>query len=73
MAAWRIVQPGLPAIQWIVVAVTDEGAYAGVVKLLQTGDEPVLCAEATVRAVVDVSCDHQRIHSLGMHRSMMFV
>ncbi len=65
MAAWRIVQPRLPAVEWIVVAVADEGAYAGIVKLLQTGDEPVLSAEAAVRAVVDVSGDQQCVHSLG--------
>ena len=65
VTGWRIGQPRLPAVKGVVVAMADEGAYAGIVKLLQTGDEPVLCSEAAVRAVVDVPGDQQRVHSLG--------
>ena len=46
------------------VAVTDEGAYAGIVQPFQAIDELELRAEAPISRVVDVARDEQRVRPL---------
>ena len=63
-APCRQVQAGLPAVQWVMVAVADEGAYTGPVELRQPIDEAQLGPQAPVRSVIDVAGDQQGIHLL---------
>ena len=58
------VQPGLPAVQRVVVAVADERAYAGGVQSPQPVDELQLRTQAAVGAVVHVARHQQRVHPL---------
>ena len=60
--ARRIVQPRLPTVERIVVAVADERTYAGLVQPLQALDELELRAQAPIGGVVHVTRDEQRVH-----------
>ena len=62
--AWRIVEPRLPAVERIMVAVTDERAYPGIVEPFQAIDELELRAEAPICRIVHVAGDEQRVHAL---------
>ena len=62
--ARRIVQRCLPAVERIVVAMTDERAYPGIVEPFQTIDELELRAEAPICRIVHVAGDEQRVHAL---------
>ncbi len=59
-ARWQV-QPGLPAVQRVVVAVADEGTNAGPVQLSQPFDEAKLGTEAPVSPIVDVAGNQQGI------------
>ena len=62
--AWRVVQPRLPAVERIVVAVADEGPYTGIVQPFQALDELELGAQAPVGRVEHVASDQKRVHTL---------
>ena len=62
--AWRIVQPRLPAVQRIVVAMADERADARLVQPVQPIDELELRAQAPIRRIVHVARHEQRVHPL---------
>ena len=59
--AWRIVKASFPAVEGIVVAVADKGADAGLVQLLQTGNELELGAQAPVGRIVYITGNEQCI------------
>ena len=61
-AARRQGQPRLPAVQRVVVAVADEGAYARRRQPLQPSHELQLRPQAAVGSVVDVAGHQQRVH-----------
>ena len=62
MTARRMREPGLPAVEGVVVAVADERPDAGVMEPIQAIEESALGAKAAVRAVIDVSGHEQRVH-----------
>ena len=62
-AARRQGQPGLPAVQRVVVAVADEGTYARPVQPGQPVHELQLRPQAAVSSVVDVTGHQQGVHA----------
>ena len=69
--AWRVVKARLPAVEGIVVAVADKGAYAGLMQLFQAGDELELRAQAAIRRIVDITGDEQRVDTFSSMQSLM--